>query len=170
LTRGKLESLDAATFNRYADALGVAAVVALDEDRPRLHALDDNGAFARAPSPSLFVLHVRRGRVQLPEPVGSDRLRIALEGATGAWAPVRLAYYPLWRAEVDGASVPARRGQLGQLEVKLPRERATVDLVYRAGAVERTGGLVSLLAAGGMVAGLARRYRRLGSLPAGVAN
>src|SRR5262249_28746186 len=40
-----LEALDAQTFDRYADRLGVSVVIALDEDTMRLGFLDDNRAF-----------------------------------------------------------------------------------------------------------------------------
>ncbi|MGH7277055.1 MAG: hypothetical protein ACREJG_00045, partial [Candidatus Rokuibacteriota bacterium] len=160
-----LDHLDAATFNRYADALGVAAVVALDDDRPRLSALEDNPVFARAPVSPPFVLYRKSAGIRLPQRIAPGRWRIDLEGTPGGWAPAGIAFYPLWRAEAQGRALPVRRGDLAQLEVRLPGGRASVDLVYEPGLAERGGTLVSVLGAAATLA-LARRGRHRRSPPA----
>ncbi len=130
-----LESLAPETLNDYAERLGISVVVALDEDASRLRALDENRAFARRPAPAPFLIYVRREAVVLPRAVAPDRWTITLAADRDAWVSTRTAYYPLWRAQVQGAPIETRRGTLGDLEVRLgegagPR---VVDLVYAAG-------------------------------------
>jgi hypothetical protein len=157
-----LEDLDAETFNRYADRLGIGAVVALDADVPRLRALRDNARFGRArPSPP-FVIYARRTPLPLPRALGGGRFRLEADGTAGAWRPTRLAYYPLWRARHDGLDVPTRRGALGDLEIRPARAGAPIDLVYARGPAETAGlGLSALSAA--VLAALGVRNRWVGS-------
>jgi hypothetical protein len=62
----------------------------------------------------------------------------------------RTTYYPLWRASAGGEPLPTRRGQLGDLEVRLAGDRPrVVDLVYRPGVAEISGIVISVL--GGVV-------------------
>jgi hypothetical protein len=154
-----LDRLDADTFNRHADRLGIGAVVALDEDLPRLRALVDNPLFARSRDTPPFVVYVRRAPLELPREIAPDRLR--LSGAD-AWTPARVAFYPLWRATSDGRPVAVRRGPAGDLEVGPLPAGATVDLVYERGAAETAGMLVSavsvvVLASGWVACALRRR-------------
>lgn len=145
-----LEQVDAAFLVPYLDRLGVSVVVALDEDVGRVPALDDTRAFHRRAVPP-FVVYERRdvaeraGRVAPPVEVAPGRWRVTITGEPGAWAGARVASYPLWRAEVAGGRVPARRGEDGELEIRLPSADATVDLVYAAGAPEWAGVAVSAL-------------------------
>ena len=154
-----LESLAPETLNDYAERLGISVVVALDEDASRLRALDENRAFARRPAPAPFLIYVRREAVVLPRAVAPDRWTITLAADRDAWVSTRTAYYPLWRAQVQGAPIETRRGTLGDLEVRLgegagPR---VVDLVYAAGAPEIAGIVVSVV---GAVVWLAAGRRR----------
>jgi hypothetical protein len=71
--------------------------------------------------------------------------RVSLAAETGGWTSARVAYYPLWRAEADGAPLPTRRGEDGLLEVRLTRSIQTVTLRYRPGAPELAGIAVSAL-------------------------
>jgi hypothetical protein len=145
-----LESLDAETFNGYATALGVGVVVALDEDASRLRALDDNRDFTRRAAPSPFLVFGRRDGVDLPRAVDRDRWTITLTPARDGWASARTTYYPLWRASAGGVPLPTRRGQLGDLQVRLAGDGPrAVDLVYRPGVTEISGIVISVL--GGVV-------------------
>jgi hypothetical protein len=156
-----LEALDAGAFNGYADRLGVSAVVALDEDLPRLAALRDNAVFtAAAPSPP-FVIFVRRSPMPLPREIAAGRLRLAPDGAREPWASARIAYYPLWHATSDGRPLPTRRGATGDLEVQAPSPGAAVDLVYVRGLAETTGvALTGLALTALLLIGIVARARR----------
>jgi hypothetical protein len=135
-----LEELDAGVFNAYADRLGVSAVVALDEDVPHLRALRDNPLFPRAtPSPP-FVVYTRRSPMALPREIAPGRLRLTAEAAPDTWLPTRMAYYPLWHAMSGGRTMPTRRGELGDLEVRAPGPGAVIDFTYEPGLAE-TGGI-----------------------------
>jgi hypothetical protein len=153
-----LETLDPETFNRYADRLGISVVVAIDEDVPRLRALDDNVAFARRASPTPFLIYARRQAVELPRAIGAGRWTITVTADRDAWVSTRTAYYPLWRARVQGRPVETRRGSFGDLEVRLdPGAGArTIDLDYGPGGPEISGLVVTTL---GVIALVAFRRR-----------
>jgi hypothetical protein len=141
-----LEALDAQTFDRYADRLGVSVVIALDEDAMHLGFLEDNSAFVRREVPAPFLSYVRRDPVTLPRPVGPGRWAITLTGARDSWVTTRTAYYPLWHARVDAVALQARRGRDGDLEVKLDADGARpVELDYRPGVPEIAGIVVTLV-------------------------
>ena len=133
-----LEELDAAALNAHAQRLGVSVVVALDEDLPRLSALTDNPVFARRRSEPPFVLWMG-APAALPQPLSSGRWRVRVEARPGGWTSTHVAYYPLWRASAAGAPLATRRGAAGDLEVQAPSGSTTIELGYRAGAVEWTG-------------------------------
>ena len=156
-----LETLEPAAFNRYADALGVSAVVATDEDAPRLRALEENPAFTRADAPAPFLMYVRRDGIELPRAIGRGRWQISLTPDGDDWVSTRTAYYPLWRARVQGASVETRRGRLGDLQVRLDRAGGarTVELDYGPGTPEIAGIVVTLV---GVIALVALRPRAAG--------
>jgi hypothetical protein len=142
-----LESLDAATLNHYADRLGISVVVALDEDASRLRALDENDAFQRRAAPPPFLLYARRDGIEVPRPVARDRWTVTLTADGDGWASTRTAFYPLWRASVQGAPLETRRGDLGDLEVRLGERRgpSAVDLAYGPREPEISGIAVSLV-------------------------
>jgi hypothetical protein len=139
-----LETLDAETLDRFTRFLAVSTVVMLDIDAGRFPALERNPRFAARAQPP-YVLYERREPVVIPEEVGRDRWRIELAGAPGGWVSARVTYSPLWRVELGGDTLPARRGELGDLEVRLPAASASVDLVYRDGPWERAGLVASVL-------------------------
>ncbi|HBH04340.1 MAG TPA: hypothetical protein DDZ42_20915 [Candidatus Rokubacteria bacterium] len=142
-----LAALDAPTFGRYAERLGVSTVVALDLDLPRLAWLDASPDFERAWQIGFFVAWTRRAGLAIPKEVAPGRWRVALEGAPGAWAPARIAYYPLWRATRGGVPLETRRGDFGDLEVRLPPAGGgMVELVYAPGAPELAGVALSAAA------------------------
>jgi hypothetical protein len=153
-----LETLEPAALNRYADALGVSAVVAIDEDAARLRALEENPAFTRADAPAPFLMFVRRDGIELPRAIDRGRWQISLTPDGDDWVSTRTAYYPLWRARVQGAPVETRRGRLGDLQVRLDRAGGarTVDLDYGPGAPEIAGIVVTLV---GVIALVAIRSR-----------
>ena len=142
-----LPELDAATLNAHARRLGVSAVVALDEDLPRLPALADNPTFATRRSEPPFVIWLG-APAPLPQPLGSGRWRMTVEAASDGWASAGVAYYPLWRAAAAGHSLPTRRGTFGDLEVRLPAGTTAIELGYRPGAPEWTG--LALTASGAL--------------------
>jgi hypothetical protein len=150
-----LDSLDAETFNRHAERLGVGVVVALDEDAAHLGFLDDNRAFARREGPAPFLIYGRREAVTLPRAVSPGRFTITLAAERDPWVTTRTAYYPLWRARVEGAPIETRRGADGDLEVKLePGGPRAVELDYRPGPPEIAGIVVTgvgLVGLGGLV-------------------
>jgi hypothetical protein len=137
-----LEELDAETLNAYADRLGVSVVVALDEDLPRLPSLRDNPVFSRVNAAAPFVVYARRTPLALPSEIAPGHLRMTAE-ASGTWTSTQTAYYPLWRATSEGRPISTRRGALGDLEVWAPRAGAPIDLVYRRGAAETAGVVIS---------------------------
>jgi hypothetical protein len=143
-----LERLDAGTLGAYADRLGVALIVAIDEDVPRLSLLADDRLFRRLPAPPPFVVYARRAPVSIPTPAGAGRFSLQLDGAPGAWTTARMAYYPLWRARVGERELPTRRGALGDLEVRLDAASVRADLTYGPGLPEIAGSAVSALSAG----------------------
>ena len=146
-----LEELDAPTLNAYADPLGVSAVVAVDEDAPRLAALRDNALFPRVIVSAPFVIYTRRDGVALPTQTAAARLRL-VAAVCCAWQSARIAYYPLWRAISDGRPVATRRGALGELEIEPPNAGAPIDLVYAPGAAEMAGTVLSGVATIALVA------------------
>ena len=141
-----LDDLDAATFDRYTDSLGVSVVVALEDDAAHLRALDENTQFTRRPPSPPFVIYVRRMAAVLPARDRTGRVRMTLTGAPGEWVGTRLGYYPLWQARDDHTPLPIRRNDWGLLEVRLDRRDPTIELVYAAGPFE-LGGLVASVVA-----------------------
>lgn len=154
-----LGSLDAETFNRYADRLRVSAVVAIDDDAPHLPALEQNGRFTRVRSSPPFLLWVRQAPSALPSRLAPGRWRVRAEGGSGQWVPAGLAYYPLWAAFDDGAPLETRCGALGDLEVRLARPNPTIELRYAPGGAEIAGVALSAFGIAACV-GLAWRQRR----------
>lgn len=138
-----LAELDTPTLNRYADRLGVSVIVALVDDVPDLAAVRDSTAFRRIDLPAPFVVFARRAAGRLPVQTAIGRWRLDTDGETDEWVATRFTYYPLWRAEQNGDAVAVRRGELGDLEVRPGRAGSPVTLVYRAGAPEIAGVVVS---------------------------
>ena len=149
-----LETHDPDTFARYAETLGISVVVAIDEDAGHLRFLDESRAFVRHAAPEPFLIYQRREAVTLPRPDGPGRWTIALTAGPDGWVSTRTAYYPLWRARVDGVPVETRRGTDGDLQVKLDPARGlhAVDLDYRARVPEVCGVVVTALGVVGLVA------------------
>ncbi len=165
-----IEALDAGAFDRWTEFLGASTIVALEEDRARLQALETSERWARTEVPP-FVLYESLAPVALPEAIGRDRWRVPLSGRAGAWMPARVAFSPLWRAEAGGRALPTRRGKLGDLEVKRPDIAAPVDLSYQAGAWEIAGITATAAGAVAWAAPLLwpGRRRRTGTLTTGSA-
>jgi hypothetical protein len=151
-----LESLDAATLDVYARRLRISAVVALDEDLPRLSALADHPRFATRRDEPPFVVWLG-SPAALPERLDTERWRVRVDRSGDGWASTGVAFYPLWAASAAGASVETRRGALGDLEVRVPVGTTAVELAYRPAVAEWTGVALTAL---GLVAWLALAWLR----------
>lgn len=146
-----LDALDADEFTAHADRLGVVAVVALEDDVTRLGWLTESTSFRRRLALAPFVVFAREDAVAVP--VARDGAwRVPLAAEAGGWTSARVAYYPLWRAEADGAPLQTRRGPDGLLEVRLTRPAQTVTLRYRPAAPELAGIALSLAALAAWIA------------------
>src|SRR5262249_18312232 len=129
------DTLDADRCSEHSDRIGVVAVVALEDDVIQLAWIPDNTVFRRRVGFSPFVVFAREAAVALP-PARDGGGRVALTGEAGRWTSARVAYYPLWRADADGAPLETRRGHDGLLEVLLTRASQTVTLRYGPGLPE----------------------------------
>ena len=138
-----LEMLDAAALEAHARRLRVSAIVALEDDLPRLPALADHARFRTRRALPPFVVWLGSPEA-LPEPSGPGRWRVSVEGAPGAWTSAGVAYYPLWRATTAGRALETRRGVAGDLEVRAPAT-GVVELAYGPGVPELAGLAVTAL-------------------------
>jgi hypothetical protein len=132
-------------FSRLAARLRVTSVVALDEDMPSLRFLtaDPEWGFPARVGP--FLVFTSATPRPLPEKIGPDRYFVFVPSPEGGWVSTGIAWSPSWRARTPAGSVPTRQGELGLLEVKLPRSAgAELVLHHRPGAAEWAGALVSL--------------------------
>lgn len=143
-----LDALAPARFAAHADRLGIVAVVALEDDLPRLGWLPEHTPFHRRLALAPFVVFARETGIPVPAP-RDGAWRVTLGGEAGAWVSARLAYYPLWRAESEGERLETRRGEDGVLEVRLTRAPRTLTLRYGPGLPELLGVGLSLAALGG---------------------
>lgn len=141
-----LHAIDPARFASRADRLGIVAVIALEDDVTELAWLPERTAFRRRITLAPFTIFVRENPVALPTTGDGQSWRITLAGEVGAWVPVRMAYYPLWRADADGERLEKRRGEDGILEVRLTQPLQTVALRYSAGVPEILGVAVTAAA------------------------
>src|SRR5262245_52988496 len=142
-----LEALDAPALDALAARLGVVAIVALEDDVPRLRALDDNPGLSRPDHVGPFIFYLRKA---VPSVLDDGKDTVTLvpgEDRDRGWQPVGMAYYPLWRAHTAAGALETRRGPLGDLEVKLDGRRERIELVYGPGAPELTGVGVSVVTA-----------------------
>jgi hypothetical protein len=138
-----LETLDAAALEAYAQHLRVSAIVALEDDLPRLPALADHPRFQTRRTLPPFVVWLGSA-AELPQPSGAGRWRVSVDGAPGSWTSAGVAYYPLWRATTAGRALETRRGVAGDLEVRAPAT-GVVELAYGPGAPELAGLVVTAL-------------------------
>lgn len=154
-----LEALDAGALTTQADRLGIGAIVALDEDAPRLRALGDHPDFVRTRAVGPFVVYEGRRAVALPERIDHGRWRLTVAAAPGTWVSTRMTYYPLWRAERDGHQLETRPGPAWDLEVCLDRGHGPVDLLYTTGDLESAAAIFSLVAAVAWLGWAGRAWR-----------
>jgi hypothetical protein len=153
-----LGALDRARFSGRVDRLGVVAVVTLEDDAASLGWLAEDARFSRRLASPPFVVYARSAAAAVPLRQPDATWRVTLDGAAGAWASARIAYYPLWRAMADGLPLATRRGDDGVLEVRLGATPQLVTLSYAAGAPEWLG--VAITAASIAVAALLVAARR----------
>ena len=138
-----LEELDVAAFDRVAQRFRVAAIVALEDDAPKLARLAESPHYRRVAAPP-FLIFVAREITSPAQRDAAGRWHVTV--AAGEWASAGVAFYPLWRAEQHGRALPTRRGEHGDLEVK-PAGAGAVQLLYGPGAVELVGLGLSLATA-----------------------
>jgi hypothetical protein len=130
-----LDTLDGDTFERYARRLRISTVVALEDDAGHLPFLIDNPRYRRA-TQSPFLVFTALEPVSPPRHNPSGWWEAPLIGASDGWASTGIAYYSLWHAELDGRPVPTRRGEYGDVEVKIDPTATVVRLFYGPGVVE----------------------------------
>jgi len=98
--------------------------------------------------------------------LGPDRLRVTVPAGRAGWLVVGNAYFPQWRAKVDGRTVPVRRTDYAAIGLPLSAGPHTVELVigrdsFRFAAVISIVTIVVLLAAAVLLSGrVRRRYPR----------
>jgi hypothetical protein len=141
-----LHAMDVARFSTRAERLGIVAVIALEDDVTEVGWLAENTVFRRRIALAPFAIFARESAVTLPSLGDTGTWRTTLTGEAGAWVPVRMAYYPLWRAEVAGGRLEKRRGADGMLEVRLTQPQQAVTLSYAAGVPEIFGVAVTFAA------------------------
>ena len=161
-----LDRLEATTLAAYAQRLGVSVVVALEEDLPRLRALQEHPSFVARPPIGPFRLWQHEPAFGPPVPSGGNRWRLLPTGTPGEWVSTGTAYYPLWEATRGTTQLETRRGRLWDLEVKLDDTEGPVELVYGPGLAEWAGVVLSLLAGMAWLA-CYLCWRRAGSPDAG---
>lgn len=66
------------------------------------------------------------------------------EAAAGANLSIKLAYYPLWQAEVNGQTLRIEPDNYGLMQLALPPGSYTLYLRYKPGWPERLGEIISL--------------------------
>jgi len=130
-----LERVDAGAFDAHARRFRIAAVVALEEDAPRLAFLDDPARYRRVSAPP-FVVFAATAAPRAARTVDASTWDVSVAAEPDGWAPTGMTYSSLWRAELGGRPLPTRRSAAGDLEVQAGAAQATVRLAYRPGVVE----------------------------------
>ncbi|HEY7650764.1 MAG TPA: hypothetical protein VID04_17340 [Methylomirabilota bacterium] len=141
-----LEALEPDTIAAYVDRLGVSVIVALDEDAPRLRALESPSLVSRRTTVGPFWIYELNAR-RIPTPAGSGRWIFFTPAEGEGWVPARMTYSPLWRAARQGTPLQTRRGPDWSLEIRLDGVPGPVTLKYAGGIPEHAGVVVSALAA-----------------------
>jgi hypothetical protein len=141
-----LEALEPVMLAAHADRLGVSVIVALDEDAPRLGALETPSLVGRRVTVGPFWIY-ELSPMRIPTQAGSGRWIMTPQAEGEGWVPARMTYSPLWRAERQGVPLQTRRGPDWGLEVRLDGVPGPVTLMYSAGIPEHAGVVVSALAA-----------------------
>jgi len=152
-----LESMTVSEFARWADELGISAVVVSEEDGPKLQFLESGSQFAPPRVIGPFKVYFARDARPLPEPVGPQTWRLVPSGGAG-WHPVGFAYSPLWTATSEGRTLPTRSRD-GMLEVEAPAG-ADITLRHTPGMAEQVGAWVTGLS--GVTLAAAALLRRRG--------
>jgi hypothetical protein len=161
-----LDALDVVRLERVAQRFRVTAIVALEDDAPKLASLTELPGYRRVMLPP-FLVFVAGEAAAPPQRDGPGRWQVTVAtsngsrsgdpSSTGDWSSTGVAFYPLWRAEQNGRALPTRQGAYFDLEVK-PERPGAVRLVYGPGTVELVGLGLSLATAAGF-AWMARRGR-----------
>src|SRR5215813_10859440 len=92
-----LESMTAGEIAPWIERLGISVVVASDEDVGKLGFLDAGNGFLPPRMIGPFRVYIAHRGASLPESMGRQTWRVALDGPAG-WRAVGFAYSPLWTA------------------------------------------------------------------------
>jgi hypothetical protein len=159
-----LESLTAGGIAPWIERLGIAIVVASEEDAGKLGFLNAGDGFLPPRMIGPFRVYVARRGVALPEATGAQTWRVSVDGRAG-WRTAGFAYSPLWTAAADRGPLQVRRDVTGLLEVETPGGATSITLQHRPGLVERLGLALSALAAGVILLAFVERMVRRRSSP-----
>jgi len=141
-----LDALEPATFNRLIVRLGVSSVIALEQDARRASFLLENPSVVHRYRVGSFIVFFLAESRTGPEPIGSQRWRVPVASeAIGGWAPLSIAYSPLWIVRAGAMAVPVRRSDLGLVEVAVRPGTTEVEMEHRPGAAEWAGVGLSVL-------------------------
>ncbi|HET8577767.1 MAG TPA: hypothetical protein VFO18_11750 [Methylomirabilota bacterium] len=150
-----LEQITPEQFNRFAEALRISAIVALDEDQGRLRFLTENPTVTERSVIGFFRVFVAGEPRRLPESLGPQTWRLSLPAHPGGWVGTGMAWSPLWRAfSAQRKPLAVRRDGFGLLEVEAPAsapmsitlEHYPASAEYGGLAVSGAAGIVLLLA------------------------
>src|SRR5262245_6842500 len=155
-----LEALEPDMIATHADRLGVSVIVALDEDAPRLRALESPSLVERRATVGPFWIYELKP-VRLPTQAGPGRSVLRPEAESEAWVPARMTYSPLWRAERQGTPLELRRGPDWGVEIRNDGVSGPVTLVYAGRIPEQAGVVLSALAVAAWSMLVCRRRRRV---------
>ncbi len=142
-----LEGLSAEQFNRFAVALGISGVVALDEDEGHIPFLSENPAFMKPAVIGFFRVFLSQAPRAIPEPLGPQGWRLPAASHSAAWLKTGMAWSPLWRADSAGKRLAVRRDGFGMLEVEASSGARPITIEHRPGAAELGGLALSFAAA-----------------------
>jgi hypothetical protein len=152
-----LGELSAEQFNRFAEALGVSAVVASDEDDGRISFLTENQLFMKPEVIGFFRVFRSRVPRSIPERSGPQAWRISAASHSAGWLKAGMAWSPLWRADSAGRRLAVRRDSFGMLEVDAPPGARLITIEHRPGAAELGGLALSFAAAIALLIASSRR-------------
>jgi hypothetical protein len=140
-----LATLDAETFDRYAQRLRISMVVAMEDDAPNVGFVADNPRYRRTVA-APFLVFTDMQSARPARRTGRGAWEVPVTPASDGWASTGVGYYPLWSAEADGRPAEIRRSEFGDIEVNVTGATRMVRLRYTARWIEWAGVAVSVAA------------------------